>query len=131
MLSDGFGVSGWGGTLDPSGGGSGGAGATVTNYTPAEGAEITPSTPIEFDVTGATLNAIVVTVLFPQTGAQEVVYDRDGFGVNYAPTGGFAGSSRAVITGGYHFVIRRRGGWYLSPSVRVQGGTTDGGAITQ
>jgi hypothetical protein len=72
-----------------------------------------------------------VTVHYPQTGGSETVYDRDGFTSNYAPTSGFQGSSRAIITNGFHFTLRRRGGWYASPQVKVQGGDTNGNAITQ
>lgn len=125
-------MSAWGGTLT-SGGGGGGGSATVSNYQPAAGTPITPSTALDFDVTSSpgTLVAVVVTVFYPQTGASETVFDRDGFSVNYAPTFGFQGSSKTPISGGFHFTLRRRGGWYATPQVKVQGGDTNGNAITQ
>ncbi len=122
-------MSGWGGTLT-AGGGSG-EGATVSNYSPADGSGITPATPIQFDVTGAETVALVVTVRYPDTGASETVYDRDGWGVNFGTTGAFLGSERQPIENGYHFIIRRRGGWPFSPQIKVQGGTVEGGAVTQ
>ncbi len=133
MTDGGWGMSGWGGTLS-SGGGSSGDGAVVSNYIPAAGSPITPGTPVEFDVTGvngAVLVALVVTVFYPDTGASEVVYDRNGFTPNYLPNGTFLGSERQTITDGFHFILRRRGGWPLSPQVKVEGGTNQGGPVTQ
>lgn len=125
----GWGVS-WGGTLE-SGGGSGGEGATVSNYVPAAGSSITPGDPVSFDVTGAPLVALVITTFYPDTGATEVVFDRDGFTANYAANGSFLGSEQQTISGGFHFIVRRRGGWPFSPQIKAHGGTTDGGAVTQ
>lgn len=124
-------MGGWGGTLD-SGGGSGGAGAVVQNFVPAEDSPITPGTALTFDVVGvdgAVLTALVITVLYPDTGATETCYDRDGFAVNYAATGTFLGSEKQAITGGFHLILRRRGGWPLSPRIKVEGST--GGIISQ
>lgn len=121
-------MSGWGGDIS-SGGGSG-EGAVVSNYVPAQGSPITPGTAITFDVTGPALVALVVTVVYPDTGATEVVFDRDGFSANFVPNGSFLGSEQQPIANGFHFILRRRGGWPLSPSVQVQGGTVEGGAVT-
>lgn len=123
---------GWGGTLTSIGGGAGGS-VTVSNYSPAAGQPITPSTALSFDVASslATINSLVITVLYPATGASEVVYNRDGFGANFTPNGLFLGCERSLIAGGFHFIIRRRGGWYSSPEIRIEGGDTNGNAITQ
>ncbi len=131
--TDGWGVSGWGGTLTSGGGGGGGGGSiTVSNFAPGDGTPITPSTPLAFDVTStSTIRTLVISVLYPQTGAREIVYNRDGFSANYLPNGAFQGSERATIAGGYHFTLRRRGGWYLSPQVTVEGGDSNGNAIAQ
>ncbi len=139
MAGDGgWGVGGWGGTLISGGvippAPVPGDGAIVQNYTPIKGAGISPGTPIEFDVVGvngAELVAIVISVLYPDTGASETVYDRNGFGINFKAQGSFLGSERQTITGGLHFIIRRRGGWPLSPEIKVEGGTNAGGPIEQ
>ncbi len=123
-------MGGWGGTLTSGGPApEPGEGATVENYEPAAGSPITPGTPITFDVVGGALVAIVISVFYPDTGASETVYDRNGFTVNYKANGSLLGSERSTISGGLHFLLRRRGGWPLSP--QVQGGTTSGGAIEQ
>lgn len=129
-MADGWGMSAWGGTLSFTGGG-GGAGATVVNFNPAPNSPINKGENIEFDIVGATLVALAITVEYPDTGASEVAYDRDGFKVNYLGNGDFLGSERQIISGGLHFILRRRGGWPLSPAIRAHGGTVSGGAITQ
>lgn len=133
----GWGVSGWGGTLEAGGGGGGGGsgdGPTVENFQPAEGTEIQPYTPVEFDVLlhdGTGLSAIVVSVLYKETGAIETVYDREGFSVNFRPNGAFLGSTRSTIPGGWHFKLRRRSGWFATPTVKVQGADDAGNPIVQ
>lgn len=131
-MADGWAVSGWGGTLT-SGGGGGGGSAIVSNYQPAAGTPITPSTPLEFDVTSSpgTLVSLTVTVFYPATGASEVAYSRNGWGINYSPTQGFQGSERSSIAGGFHFKLRRRGGWYATPQVQVEGADSNGNPISQ
>jgi len=137
--AEGWGVSSWGGILESGGGGGGGGGGTgptVENFLPEEGMDITSSTPVEFDVvfnedTSAPLAAIVVSVLYKETGAIETVYDREGFSVNYRPNGNFLGSSRSSIANGWHFKLRRRSGWFASPTVKVQGADTAGNSIVQ
>ena len=129
-------MTGWGGTLESGGGGGPGTGdgPTVENFVPAEGAPITPATPVEFDVLlheGDGLSAIVVSVLYRDTGAIETVYDREGFTVNFRPEGNFLGSSRSTIPGGWHFKLRRRSGWFASPTVKVQGADNVGNPILQ
>jgi hypothetical protein len=136
----GWGLMGWGGEITSGGGGGGGGGGgtgpSVENFQPAEGQPITPSTPLEFDVifnedTDAPLAAIVVSVLYKATGAIETVYDREGFSVNFRPQGNFLGSTRTSLPNGWHFKLRRRSGWFATPTVKVQGADTAGNAIEQ
>ena len=131
-MADGWGMSGWGGVLTAGGGGGGGT-AEVSNFQPGAGTPISPSDPIQFDVTSSegTLVAIVVTVRYPQTGAHEVAYDSSGFTVNYAPQGNFAGSTRQAISRGFRFTLRRRGGWYATPEIRAEGGDSNGNPIVE
>jgi len=124
----------WGGGGE-AGGGSG-QGATVHDYAPPLGAKIRPNTALMFDVTGAEVVAIVISAFYPDTGASEIVYDRTGFSKNFRPSvgilglGTFIGSERHPISGGFHFILRRRGGWPRSPDIRIEGGTIEGGVIT-
>lgn len=139
-IDEGWGLVDWGGILSSGGGGGGGGGdgtgPTVENFQPAEGEQITAATPVEFDVilngdTEAPLAAIVVSVLYKQTGAIETVYDREGFAVNFRPQGAFLGSTRASLSNGWHFKVRRRSGWPMSPTIKVQGADTAGNSIVQ
>ncbi len=138
-LDQGWGIVDWGGILSSGGGGGGGGGGdgpTIENFVPTEGAPITPSTPVEFDLifneeTEAPLAALVVSVLYRDTGAIETVYDREGFTVNFRPSGNFLGSTRSTLPNGWHFKLRRRSGWFASPTVKVQGADTAGNSILQ
>lgn len=124
---------GWGGSLvSGGGGGGGGPGPVVTNFDPPKDTPIFPSQALSFDVLfDNPVVAIVISVDYGDTGAKEVAYDMNGFSVNYQPNGSFPGSERQPITGGWHFILRRRGGWFASPTVRVQGADDQGGAITE
>lgn len=127
-------MSGWGGTLTSGGGGGGpgGPGPTVENFQPPEGTPITAGTALTFDVLNANpLVSIIISVIYRQTGATELVYNREGFSANFAPTGGFIGSERQTISGGWHFILRRRGGWPLAPSIVVEGADDQGNAIEE
>lgn len=142
-LTTGWGVDAWGGGL-VSGGGSSGPGGpggcecgggpapVVQNFQPSAGTPIQRGTPLTFDVIFSnTLVAIIVTVVYAETGATEVVYDKNGFSSNFATSGDFIGSERQNISGGWHFIIRRRAGWPLSPSIVVQGADSDGQSIVE
>lgn len=127
---------GWGGDLVAGGGGGGGGGGPgpiVTNFDPPKDTPIYPATPISFDLlTDNDLSAVVVWIDYHDTGALEVAYSgTQGFGSNYTPFGAFIGSERQVITGGWHFILRRRGGWFASPTIRVEGADEFGSAIVE
>lgn len=135
-MAIGFGMSGWGGVgddIEGGGGGGDGAGAIVTNYQPDQESQITPSTPIEFDIVfSGDPVAVIVWVLYDETGASEMVYSsRDGFAVNFRPQGNFLGSTKSEPAFRvWHFKLRRRSGWFATPTIRVEGGA-GGGAIQQ
>jgi hypothetical protein len=87
---------------------------------------------LQFDVmTPNPLVTLVVSVIYRDSGAVEVVYNSNGFSVNYAPTGGFVGGEVYSIPGGSHFILRRRGGWPFSPSVQVEGADDAGNPVTE
>jgi len=125
-------VSGWGGILTVGGGGGGGGpGPTIVNFSPPEGTPIQSGTPLEFDLLFTNpLVAIEISVLYRDTGSTEIVYNAGGFSANFAPTGGFYGSERQDIVGGWHFILRRRAGWPMSPSIVANGSDNTGNAVT-
>jgi hypothetical protein len=87
----------------------------VGSVSPPAGTAIQTTDPLSFDVTddsGAFRRVLVCVV---QDGTTEVAHDGTSFLGNYA--GG--SSSRTAISGGFHFVILRDGGWIASPTVRV------------
>jgi len=127
---------GWGGNLTSGGGGGGGGERPiVTNFLPTKDTPIYGATPLSFDVTfsgAVTLAAIVVYVDYIDTGAREVVYTAErGFSTNFRPSGDFLGSELSTISGGIHFLLRRSAGWYLSPTIRVEGASDAGGSIVE
>lgn len=88
----------------------------VTNITPANGATIARAAAVEFDVTDDTgLAAVIVMVLYPDTGDYEVAHD----GTTFAPRF-VSKSTRTAISGGYRFKLVRTGGWPSAPTVRVK-----------
>ena len=131
----GFGFMGWGGVLVSGGGGGGGGGGpgpVVTNFFPPKDTPIFPYTPLTFDVlTGSTIAAMVIYVDYGSTDAVEVVFGVNGFTGNYQPQGAFLGSEKQTISGGFHFILRRRGGWFSSPTIRAEGADTNGNIVTE
>lgn len=132
-MAEGWGMAGWGGVLESGGGGGGGGpGPTVENFSPPDGTPIQQSTPLEFDVMAPNLMVtLLVSVIFDATGLAEVAYNGEGFSINYIPTAGFVGSERYGIPGGWHFILRRRGGWPYAPRVKVEGADEDGNPVVE
>lgn len=89
---------------------------TISIVSPNAGDEITPSTPIVFDVVddSGVFRRAVVLVTFAETGVSEVVHDGDSFAPFYAGS-----SSRQMIAGGFRFTVLRMNGWRSAPSVKV------------
>ena len=85
----------------------------IVNFTPTPGIPIGRLQPIAFDITDdvGTFVLVVVFVRFPD-GTYEVIYDGDGFAPRYA-----ASSAVTAINCGFHFSVRRLGGWIGSPVV--------------
>ncbi len=129
---------GWGGTLTSGGGGGGGPGPVVQNFQPPAQTPILRNTALTFDVVFTSpVVALVVTIIYRDTGATEVAYNSNGFTINYVPHVNpvtsiidFEGSTVDTVGSTMHFVLRRRGGWPLSPSVLVEGADDTGGRIT-
>ena len=88
----------------------------VTGALPAPGSTIDPSTAIQFDVTddGGAFRRIIISVLFEQTGMEEVAYDGDGFRGLYLGL-----SATQIVSGGLHFSLVRKEGWPYSPTIKV------------
>lgn len=86
---------------------------TVGLVSPADGAEITRTTPIVVDVTDAGgLATVFLWAEYPD-GEEEVVY-RDG-----AFSQRFRTSTRAGIADGGRYTLRRSGGWPAAPTIHV------------
>ncbi len=87
----------------------------VTNVSPPEGTEIERTAPVFFDVTddSGLFRRVLVAVEFPD-GAVELAHDGDAFTPRYIALG-----ERTPIAGGWHFRLRRTGGWPDQPTLRV------------
>ena len=86
----------------------------VSNFSPPAGSAIGATTAVSFDVTDETSLARVFVLAEFLGGTYEVIHDGAKFGSRYAPA-----SSRSAIAGGYHYSVRRNGGWPQAMTVRV------------
>lgn len=85
----------------------------VTNFSPAGTTAIESDQIIEFDITDSvSLATVILFASFP-SGIVEMVHDNTGFRGNYVGDV----NSRTVIAGGWHYMIRRVGGWEETPSL--------------
>jgi hypothetical protein len=87
----------------------------VGNYSPPPLTEIAATDPLFFDVTddSGLFRRILVVVAYPDNTA-EFVHDDVSF---LAPFDAF--STRVPIANGWHYRLRRRGGWPKSPTIRA------------
>jgi concanavalin A-like lectin/glucanase superfamily protein len=91
----------------------------VSNIVPAPGS-LGRNTPVQFDVTDDLgLAAVLVYVTYPGRPT-ELIHDGTAFRYPYL------GSSRALITGGFRFVVQRNGGWQAAPSFVAHAIDTEG-----
>lgn len=81
----------------------------VTNFTPAPGTEYAADEVFSFDVVDPEGALRYVEVLAMLPGVYEVVHDGVDFGPNYRSET----NTRAPIANGWHFTVRRKGGWSL------------------
>lgn len=87
---------------------------TVALVSPSAPGEITRATPIIVDVTDTSALVVVfVWVTYPGR-APDIVHDGDAFAEL------FSSSTRASISGGYRYTLRRNGGWPAAPTVRIR-----------
>jgi hypothetical protein len=93
---------------DPSSGGGSGDPPVISNVDPTDGTTIGRNDFVEFDVTDADslIRAIILMASWSDNSPTEVIWDGDDFGPNY---GTF--SLRTAVTDGYHFKLKRNGGW--------------------
>lgn len=85
---------------------------TVANFSPTPGAPLYASSEVAFDVTDAGGLRRVLVIAYLGSVA-EVVHDGDAF------QGAYVASRRTGIAGGFHFAVARRGGWPVSPTLKV------------
>lgn len=103
FLSPGFGAAPYGAV--PFGSSLEDAAPYISNWSPFIGAAISRVGVIEFDVTDDYgLASVSVRAVFPTGGTETIFTDR--FTELYRRS-----SARIAITDGYHFVLRRQGGW--------------------
>lgn len=82
---------------------------------PADGGELDRFAAIVLEVTDETaLGRVFVVARFPTLGVEEVVHQGDRFASLYT-----GASSRASITGGYRYSVKRNGGWPAPPVLTV------------
>lgn len=99
---------------------------TVSNITPAPGTPIYPDTPLQFDVTDTDGFSVIIPMItmdpfkVPEPTARGVSDDDFAFEPLYAQ------STRVSIVDGYRYTLRRRGGWYATPSFRLWAVDTTG-----
>jgi len=86
---------------------------TISNFVPTQGTGIESTQILSFDVTDETgVAAVVILASFPD-GSIDVVHDNDGFRGKYVGDV----NTRSAIAGGYHYSIRRIGGWLQAPTI--------------
>jgi hypothetical protein len=87
----------------------------VDNVDPPAGTAIAPADPLSFDVTDPDgFAAILLSAEFPNVPGEELVFNGTNFTEPYA-----AGSTRVAVAEGFHFELRRAGGWPGPPSLTV------------
>lgn len=92
----------------------------VALVSPSAGSAITRDTEIVIDVTDAVGLATAPLFASYPSGAYDVVHDGVAFATYYAI------SSRAAISGGYRYKLRRVGGWRESPTFKPRPVDTGG-----
>jgi len=87
----------------------------VSNLEPPAGSLVRPDTPISFDITDADGFSLIIPMMSLNdfTTPEPVTNNLDGFEPLYQ------GSTRTAITGGYHYVLRRKGGWTATPRLII------------
>ncbi len=87
----------------------------ISNLSPPAGSVLEPNDPVSFDVTDDKgFRRIIVTVTQAGEGVEEVAHDGEDFRGYYQNV-----SSRTLIDEGWHYAVRRLGGWSSAPTVRV------------
>ena len=91
----------------------GGSAPVVTLVSPLVGS-VESAGAVVVDVTDADLRRVFVVARFPSTGKEELVHQGDRFTTDFNGQ-----STRAPITNGFRFTLRRSGGWPASPIIEV------------
>lgn len=85
---------------------------TIANLEPADG-NIRAQTVIEFDLLDELELGMVAIVASFADGSAELVHDGEEFRGSYRGSA----NARTAITDGFHYAIRRDGGWEASPTI--------------
>lgn len=95
--------------------GYGGGETSIFNWKPARESELQRLDPIEFDITNPAweLSDIKIRLVFSNGLTESIWADPAGFAEGYK-----RGSARSPIAYGYHYVLRRTGGW-PTPSFQI------------
>lgn len=90
---------------------------TITLVSPAPGTLISRSTPFVVDVTDDFLSGTFACLFMRsrESRVYEIAWDGEEFADLYA-----VGSTRASITNGWRFTLRREGGWPGAPTFTVR-----------
>ncbi len=98
----------------------------IDNFSPPPGTTLAPSAALSFDVTDdVAFRRIIVTVTQQADGIEEVAHDGNSFRGLFQTT-----SVRTLIAGGWHYSLRRLGGWTSAPIVKVFAVDTSGNETT-
>lgn len=94
--------------------GTGGDGSPPVVSLVSPGEIIDAGQPIVVDVVDPHLGRVFVVARYPSTGKEELVHQGDRFTTEFNGQ-----STRAPITNGFRFTLRRSGGWPASPIIEV------------
>lgn len=87
---------------------------TVTIVSPTPGTTVYPDTPLVFDITDASgFSIIIPMVILDPLKVPEPTHNTEAFEPLYAA------STRVAIVGGFRYTLRRKHGWYASPSLLI------------
>ena len=97
----------------------------VSNLEPPAGSLVRPDTPISFDITDADGFSLIIPMMSLNdfTTPEPVTNNLS----NFEPLYQLGGSTRTPIADGYHYVIRRKGGWTATPRLIIWAVDINGG----
>lgn len=97
----------------------------VSGFSPDPSIAITTTTPVAFNVTDTTPFREIIILVKMAGVPWEVAYDGSAFGPNYSTL-----STKASITNGFTFRLRRDEGWAAAPVFAIHAIDTSGSEAT-